>query len=308
MNKNKKQIISDIINEMINILIIDYKENDANSKDKKLVDYKFTNHQTINATIKKCSGLCLKDYDYDILRDETYTSIYEMMLKISDEYSEDELVLIYNDIHTKKLDITNKFLTGCYKLAIFNVKSNLSGHRRNKKAMVPAFQNVEYTEENLNSLLEVNDEDSTTDIIFFLEWFSQNKYEFLTDKQLEFLDNPDITKTNKAIYRKRIYDNTMAHYKKTFDNCENDRLNEIKSQIKNIEKILDSDDFVQAIKKGLSKAYISDAIVEYTDGSTRQAFNKGNRDYKVIKKYRTALFFKLAELNELINKGGGSNE
>ena len=302
MNKNKKQIISDIINEMINILIIDYKENDANSKDKKIVDYKYTNHQTINATIKKCSGLCLKDYDYDILRDETYAVIYEMMLKISDEYTEDELVLIYNDIHTKKLDITNRFLTGCYKLAIFNVKSNLSGHRRNKKTIVPAFQNVEYTEENLTNLLEVNDEDPTTDIIFFVEWFTQNKHKFLTDKQLQFLDNPDITKTNKAIYRKRIYDNTLKAYNETFNNCENDRLNEINSAIKNIEKLLDNPNFESVIINSMNKKhYIMDAIITHVDLPTMQKFNQGDRSYDVIKAYRVALFKKLAELNQLLS-------
>lgn len=300
MNKNKKQIISDIINEMINILIIDYKENDANSKDKKIVDYKFTNHQTINATIKKCSGLCLKDFDYDILRDETYAVIYEMMLKISDEYSEDELVLIYNDIHTKKLDITNRFLTGCYKLAIFNVKLNLSGHRRNKTGMVPAFKSVEYTEENLADILEGTD-DEQVDIIFFLEWFNQNKHKFLTPKQLEFLDNPDIAKTNKAIYRKRIYDSTLKAYNDEFNNSQNDRRNEILSQINNIEKILNSENFVQAIKKGLSKAYITDAVIDYTDSKTRQAFNSKDYSPQVIKTYRVALFKKLAELNQLLS-------
>lgn len=300
MDNNKKQVLNDIMNEMVKILIIDFKENDANAKDKKLIDYKYTNHQTINATIKKCSGLCLKDYNYSILRDEVYAVVYETMVKLANEYSEDELVLIYNDIHTKNLTITNQFLTGIYKLSIFNTKLNLSGYRRNKTGMIPSFSQVEYTEENLSDIIEISDDEQKTDIIFFISWFNQNKENFLTKKQLEFLENPDMAKTNKAIYRKRIYDSTLEAYKKEFDNTSNDRVNEIKSQIKNIEKILDSDNFAQAIKKGLSKAYISDAIVEYTDGSTRQAFNKGNRDYEVIKAYRVALFKKLSQLNELL--------
>lgn len=302
INKNKKQIISDIMNEMINILIIDYKENNANAKDGKLVDYKYDNHKTINAITKKCSGLCLKDYPYEILRDETYTSVYEVMLKISKEYTEDELILIYKDIHTKKLTITNQFLTAIYKLSIFNVKCELSGHRRDKKGIIPAFNQIEYTEENLKDILEVSEEEPS-DIIWFIQWFNHNKQNFLTSKQLEFLKDENISKTNKSTYRRRIYENTLKAYNEEFNNSENDRINEINSAIRNIEKLLDNPDFDKIIIRAMNqKAYIMDAIITHVPMKTMQKFNQGNRDKEVIKAYRTALFKKLAELNELLSK------
>ena len=302
INKNKKQIIADIMNEMINILIIDYKENNANAKDGKFIDYKYTNHQTINAITKKCSGLCLRDYDYEILRDETYASVYETMLKISKEYTEDELILIYKDIRTKKLDITNQFLTAIYKLSIFNVKAQLSGYRRNNKGMIPAFQGVEYTEENLKDILEVTDEEPA-DIIWFIQWFNQHKHEFLTPKQLEFLEDENISKTNKSTYRRRIYDNTLKAYNEEFNNSENDRLNEIKSAIKNIEKLLDNPNFESVIIKAMNRRnYILDAITTHVPMKTMQKFNQGDRSYEVVKQYRIALFKKLEQLNKLLEQ------
>ena len=270
-------------------------------KDKKVVDYNYKNHQTINAITKKCSGLCLRDWDWSILRDQTYASVFEAITKIGANYSEDELKIIYSDIHTKKLTITNQFLAGVYKTSIFDVKSKLSGHRKDgKSGMIPAHNYVEYTEENLQSIIEVSDEEQI-DIIFFISWFNQNKEKFLTKKQLEFLDNPDITKTNKCTYRKRIFDNTMKAYQEEFDNCENERVNELQSAIDNIESLLDNPNFDSVIIKAMNKhSYILDAITTHCSMKTMQRFNKGDRSYEVIKQYRIALFRKLSELNELL--------
>ena len=128
ISNNKKQIISDILNALITINVFDYET----MKDGKNVDYRYNNEKTLNSVMKKCSGLCLQDYTYDIIRDETYASAFESMLKIATEYSEDELVLIYKDIHNKSLSITNKFLSRVYKLSVFSVKDHLSGYRKSK--------------------------------------------------------------------------------------------------------------------------------------------------------------------------------
>jgi hypothetical protein len=294
---NKKQIINDIVNELIKINVFEYK----NMQDKKVVDYNCKNHQTVNAVIKKCSGLCLRDWDYSILRDQTYASVFEAINKIANNYTEAELKLIYSDIHTKKQTITNQFLAGVYKKSIFDVKSKLSGHRKDgKSGMIPAHNYVEYTEENLQSIIEVSDEEQQLDIIFFISWFNQNKENFLTKKQLEFLEDPNITKTNKCTYRKRIFENTMKAYQQEFDNCENDRLNEIESQIKTIEKILEAEDFAAAYIKHRNKQFIIDAVIKI-DLEILKAFNSGYRSYdKVIKPMRIALFNKLDELNNLL--------
>ena len=294
---NKKQIINDIVNELIKINVFEYK----NMQDKKVVDYNCKNHQTVNAVIKKCSGLCLRDWDYSILRDQTYASVFEAINKIAHNYTEAELKLIYSDIHTKKQTITNQFLAGVYKKSIFDVKSKLSGHRKDgKSGMIPAHNYVEYTEENLQSIIEVSDEEQQLDIIFFISWFNQNKENFLTKKQLEFLEDPNITKTNKCTYRKRIFENTMKAYQQEFDNCENDRLNELESQIKTIEKILEAEDFAAAYIKHRNKQFIIDAVIKI-DLEILKAFNSGYRSYdKVIKPIRIALFNKLNELNNLL--------
>ncbi len=297
-NKNtKKQIINDIVNALIQIYCFDY----SNAQDKKLVDYNYKNHQTINAVIKKCTGLCLRDWDYSILRDQTYASVYESINKIAANYTEDELKLIYSDITTKKQTITNQFLTGVYKSSIFDVKSKLSGHRRDgKHGMIPAYTFCEYSEQNLDDIIEISDEEQQLDIIFFISWFNQNKAKFLTRKQLEFLEDENITKTNKCTYRKRIFENTMKAYQQEFDNCENDRINQLESQIKIIEKILEAKDFSETYLKYRNKHFIIDAITE-ADLEIVRAFNLGYRNYnKVIKPLRIALYKKLDELNNLL--------
>ena len=143
---SKKQIINDIVNALITIHVFDYK----NAQDKQLVGYTYKAHQTVNAVTKKCSGLCLRDWDYSILRDQSYASIFESITKIAKNYTEDELILIYSDINSKSQTITHQFLSGLYKTTVFAVKARLSGHRRNgKKGMIPAYAMVELLETHL---------------------------------------------------------------------------------------------------------------------------------------------------------------
>ena len=296
---SKKQLINDIVNSLITIYCFDY----SNTVNKQLVGYTYKNHQTVNAVTKKCSGLCLRDWDYSILRDQTYASIFESITKLANNYTEDELKMIYSDIHTKKLTITNQFLTGVYKKSILDVKSKLSGHRRDgKQGMIPAYNYCEYTEENLQSIIEVSDEQQV-DIVFFIQWFNQNKHKFLTPKQLLFLEDESIAKTNRSSYRKRIFEFTLAYYRKEFDNCENERINELTSAINNIEKVLENPNFDKIIISAMNqRRYILEAITSYVDLPTMQRFNKGDRSYEVVKKYRVALFNKLNELNSLLEE------
>ncbi len=298
MINTKKQIINDIVNALIKIYCFDY----TNAQDKKLVDYNYKNSQTINAVIKKCTGLCLRDWDYSILRDQTYASVYESISKLAENYTEDELKLIYGDIDTKKQTITNQFLTGVYKTSIYDVKSKLSGHRRDgKHGMIPAYTFCEYNEQNLDDIIEISDEEQQLDILFFISWFNQNKKNFLTKKQLEFLEDENVSKTNKFTYKKRIFENAMKAYQQEFDNCENDRINQLESQIKIIEKILEAPSFEVEYMKHRDRQFIIDAITE-TDLEALRAFNLGYRHYqKVIKPMRVSLFKKLSELNTLLD-------
>jgi hypothetical protein len=293
----KKEIIEDIINALIKITVFEYR----NAKDGRLIDCSYKCHYTTNAVIKNCQALCLHDYPYDILRDQAFASIYESIVKMANNYTEDELILIYSDIYTKKQTITNQFLTGVYKKSVFSVKAALSGYRRNGKGggMIPAATFVELLEENLTN--EAIDEDQALDIVFFLQWFESNKEKFLTPKQLEFLENPT-DKANKYTYKKRIYENTMRAYKQEFDNCDNDRQNLLDSQIRTLENILDAEDFAAAYLKNRNKAVVIDAMTDM-DLEILKAFNLGYRNYdKVLKPMRVALYHKLNSIYALLEK------
>ena len=296
ISNNKKQIVCDILNALININVFEYET----MKDGKNVDYRYNNEKTLNSVMKKCSSLCLQDYSYDIIRDETYASSFEQMLKLATEYTEDELVLIYKDIHNKSLSITNKFLSRVYKLSVFAVKDHLSGYRKSKEGMAYPDM-IEYTDDNVNGFTLLEDTESV-DIIGFITWFNENKESFLTKKQLAYLEDESVAvKGNASHYRRRIYEATLKAYKGQFDS-DNERINELKNKINKIETILDAPNFVQTFKKYQDKQFIIDAIISHVDMKTMKRFNTGDHSADVIKSYRVALFFKLSELNELLEK------
>ncbi len=301
----KKQLIDNIMQELVKITVIDYKEEGGNSIDKKTVDFKYYNHMTVNAVAKKCYCLCVRDWESDIIRDETYASIYEILLKVANDYTVEELEQILEDVHTKKLIITNSFLSSVYKLSVFKVKFNLSGFRRGSKGMLPSMNYTEYTEDTLNNCPEYNyglHVDSPEESInFFQRFFNENKEQFLTKKQLAFIeDESQIKGKNRGQYRRRIYDSTLKAYNALFDS-DDDRTNEIRTHITIIENLLDSENFVQEYIRVRDKSFIIDAITTHVDMPTMKAFNLGNRDNETIKKYRVALFKKLDELNKLLD-------
>lgn len=298
MNMNsKRQIISDIINELITITCFDYEQ----SKDKAFVGYHYQNDMTVNSIIKKCSGLCLKDYDFTILRDEVYATVFEVITQIADEYTEDELTQICQDINQRSLPITNQFFVSVYKLSILKTKFNLSGHRRCSTGMIPAFDYTEYNEDSMKSIELIIDADKAEkDICHFLTWFHENKHSFLTERQLKFIeDDSNVAINNHSGYRKRIYNNTLKAYIKAFGS-ENDKENQLKDQINTVEKILEAKDFAAQLIKHRDKSYILDTLTTYVSLPTMKAFNQGDRSYEVIKPYRIALFKLLNNLNQLL--------
>lgn len=303
MDNNKKQIIEDIINHMINIQTLDYIEAGSNMRDKKSVDFKYTNNVSINSIMRKCGPCCLRDWnnDYSLLRDETYASVYEVMTKIADDYTEEELLQIYQDIDTKNNPQTHQFLVSLYKLSIFKVKMNLSGNRRSSKGLIPAFDSCEYSEDVLNGA-STSFEDVDANVCFFIKFFNEHKTEFLTKKQLQFIEDPSsVNEKNHSSFRKRIYNNTLEAFQEEFTN-DNDRLNELESQISVIEKILDAKDFVKTYIKFRDKHYIVDAITTHVSMKDMQSFNKKDYNPSVIKAHRVALFKKLNSLNILLEQ------
>lgn len=302
MDNNKKQIIEDIINHMVNIQTLDYIEAGSNMRDKKSVDFKYNNHVTINSVIKKCTPCCSHDWnDYGIIKDEVYASVYEVMTKIADDYTEEQLYDIYLDIDTKENPQTHQFLVSLYKLSVFKTKMRLSGNRRSSKGLIPAFDHVEYSEDVLNGA-STSFEDVDANVCFFIKWFNENKAEFLTKKQLSFISDPSIVnEKNHSSFRKRIYNNTLEAFQEQFDS-DNERVNQLESQIKTIEKILDSKDFVKTYIKFRDKHYIIDAITTHVSMKDMQSFNKKDYSPSVIKAHRTALYRKLNSLNILLEQ------
>ena len=302
MDNNKKAIIEDIINHMINIQTLDYIEAGSTMRDKKSVDFKYNNHVTINSVIKKCAPCCSHDWnDYGIIKDEVYASVFEVLTKISDDYTEEQLMQIYQDIDTKKLPMTHQFLVSLYKLSIFKVKMNLSGNRRSSKGLIPAFDHVEYSEDVLSGA-STSFEDIDANVCFFIKFFNEHKTEFLTKKQLQFIEDPSsVNEKNHSSFRKRIYNNTLEAFQEQFDS-DNERVNQLESQIKTIEKILDSKDFVKTYLKYQDKHYVIDAITEYVSMKDMQSFNKKDYSPSVIKAHRIALYRKLNSLNILLEQ------
>ena len=201
----KKQLIDNIMQELVKITVVDYKEEGGSSIDKKTVDFKYYNHMTVNAVAKKCYSLCIRDWESEIIRDETYASIYEILLKVANDYTVEELEQILEDVHTKKLIITNSFLSSVYKLSVFKVKFNLSGFRRGSKGMLPSMNYTEYTEDTLNNYPEYNYglhvDSPEENINFFQRFFNENKEQFLTKKQLAFIeDESQIKGKNRGQY------------------------------------------------------------------------------------------------------------
>ena len=93
----------------------------------------------------------------------------------------------------------------------------------------------------------------------------------------------------------------MKAYNETFNNCSNERINELKSAIDNIEKLLDNPNFESIILKAMNRySYVLDAITTYVPMPVMQSYNKGDRSYSTIKQYRIALFRKLDELHNLL--------
>ena len=305
MKTLRDTLIDMIIESLVDILVIDYKENGANSKNKKHIDYKYYNHMTVNSIIKKTTPLCIRDYSADIIRDEVYASVCEVIInKVAPDYTDEEIAEILLDIHTKELPITNQFLVSVYKLSIFRVKVNLSGSRRSTNGMIPARDELEYTEEILNGsptnnygLTIAEPED---DISFFTSWFNENCANFLTDKQLQFIeDSTSVERKNHSQYKKRIYNKTLDAYEKQFEHND-ERINKIHTQLELIESILESDDFVNQIIKHRDKQVILDALTSYVPLEVMRAFNSGYySDDKVLKHYRIALFKQMNNLNHL---------
>lgn len=305
----RNTIINKIINELVKIEVVDYIEEKVNSQDKKTIDFKYRNHQTVNSIIKNAYGLCFRDWnDTTIIRDEAYASMCEVIMKkVAPDFTDEQLEKIAADIHTKELSITHSFLSSVYKLALLKTKCQLSGHRRSSNGtMIPAADYLEFNEEALNNLPEYNNglhiDNPDEDISFFTNWFNNEKDNFLTKKQLEFIDDDSLVPSkNKSNYKKRIYERTTKAYEKQFD-CDDSRTNEIRTNIKLIEKMLESDDFVSEILAYRDKTIINDAFTSYVPLEVMRAFNYGYYSYdKVLKHYRVALFKQLNNLNQLLN-------
>lgn len=300
---NKQQLINKIIENSVSIITIELQ----GSEDGKLLKTIYNNNKVINSLMKKNRYSFLREYnDVNIVRDEIYATYYESILQIieKENYSTDDLEIIAEDINNESHKITKNFIKKLIGYVNNNIKQNLNDPTRklqtNKQLTYINTKITYYDDYNkLESFMESQDEESLTND--FSKWFDENKHKMLTDTQLSYINNEKIYDKIRSEYsinykiEDRINNNPKAPQSKE-EAKEQNRLNKI-STIEEILSIEDKEEFVQAVSKKQSKAYISDAITNYVSPNERKNFNKNTITKQTIKEYRVALFKKLDELS-----------
>ena len=300
---NKKQLIDDILYESLNIDVIELQ----NAEDGKIIKTIYSNNKIINSAIKKHRFSFLREYnDTDIVRDEVYATYYEDLFKLieKENYTDADLELIAQDLNTESYSITKEFIKKLSGYISNDIKQNLNDPTRRSQS------NNEY--KLIETKIDYYDSYSKLEVLMkqyeesepmneFIRWFNDNKELLLTDTQLSYIDND------------KVYDKVRSEYSVNYKI--QDRLNKssitpqtkeeakeknILNKINTIESILDIEDptqFIEEVKKKQSRAYISDAIIDYVPVNHRINFNKNNITKDTLKAYRKALFRKIDELS-----------
>lgn len=300
---NKKQLIDDILYESLNIDVIELQ----NAEDGKIIKTIYSNNKIINSAIKKHRFSFLREYnDTYIVRDEVYATYYEDLFKLieKENYTDADLELIAQDLNTESYSITKEFIKKLSGYISNDIKQNLNDPTRrsqsnNEYKLIET--KIDYYDSYSKLELLIKQYDESEPMNEFIRWFNNNKELLLTDTQLSYIDND------------KVYDKVRSEYSVNYKI--QDRLNKssitpqtkeeakeknILNKINTIESILDIEDptqFIEEVKKKQSRAYISDAIIDYVPANHRINFNKNNITKDTLKAYRKALFRKIDELS-----------
>ena len=302
----KMELINKIVENSINIYTVELDK----VEDDKCIKVIHNNNKIINAAIKKHKYSFLKEYnDTTIVRDEVYATYYESIIKLveKENYSYKDLEIIADDINYEYHKITKQFIKKLMCYITNDIRKRLipeSRRDQSNNSFKLIDTRVDYYEDYnlIESFMDtVDNKEGFGPANEFSKWILDNKDIFAHGQRAYMDPNSDVVyeeENSEDMMKKRIrrrYKNTSKAPQSKEEAKEQNRLKKINT-IEELLNIEDTDEFVQAIGKKQSKAYISDAIIDYVSPQERINFNKGTITKQTIKEYRVALFKKLNEL------------
>ena len=256
---------------------------EANNK----ILFKYSHNLPIAVIIKKNMYKFKHEIDDpSILRDEVYASYYESLLKLiaKEEYTQDDMNTIVNDLDTQQHEITQTFIKLLIGYTNNQLKTRLIDHtRRDRSNNQDSYITTKtvYDEELLKNIPqeETNEEEIHTEL-----------YNLLTESQKEYVSGERIY-ANKDTERK-----VQQRIKRRVDNMTDRQRDEILEQrdtrediINNILDIEDENKFVSEIRKWQKKEWFAELLIEYVPAKHRIDFNRNKITSTTIKEYRKAL-------------------
>lgn len=247
--------------------------------------FRYRYNKIINAAMKKNRYKFLHEYDDpSILRDEVIATYYESLIKVAErnDYSEEELELIENDINTEEYELTQEFVSIVQGYINTSLKNNLITSRDTQA-------NTSYVDDILQ-LIEAPYQESLIDIndIPF--------YDSLTPTQQQFIDeyiNPvyrEYRNKEELIAERERVKKTLQRIGERLDKMNMPLPEDIINDILDIE---DSKKFISAIRANQDKSWFSDIIISYVPAKDRIDFNSNNISNTTLFAYRKALFIAL---------------
>lgn len=274
----------------------------------------------------------------DIPASEAYASVYEAILVVAEDYDEDELEEIYNNLIYQDEQVDNSlvaiFMAKTKALAETYIKNYLiSSTKKDRNGKI--IGNTEYTDSCLTTVDEQGNEVSFLDskestakgtrsamVELFGDnsesalntWFMDNHERILTKKQVQYInDELEINAQQAYSFRKGIEKRVLKALQEEFNinGANHDRLLKLYNERKILEEVLEAKDFETAISKRLSKereyegmaTIVDEALAEYCDLKETKAYRTAKiKTKEVIKPLRVALFKKLNEVNLAIER------
>ena len=296
----KKVIIDQLVEEMIQILITEVKGNDKGTC---LIIKHYVNDALLGGLIKKSKCRYGLDWDADIIRDQAYASMYESMLKVSQDLDGGDINLDNEEFRSKSLHLSR----------ILMDESLISRAGRDKEGnkiyefeeLIDPLKDKENGKNALEELLnkQYTGEDSVEN--HFLRWYNKNKDKLLTKKQLQFVNNEliDMDRKNASKIRQRIADRVINAYETEFKKL-TDKQAELVDIKRTIESILEAKNFREEYIKHRDIDYIMNNVIDNVSYKSMKAFNEGSNDKAIIKEFRVALYNSLNKINNTLEDQG----
>lgn len=296
----KKQILSNLTNEMIEILLIDLTEENATA-DSQTIKFKHYNKDLMAKAVAAARPKYSLEWPADIIRDEVYATVYESM----------EIIAKDMDIEEIKLD-NPAFAGQVYNMTMLKLKEQLIPRsKRERTGAIIESQEIAASQLGDNKdgqALTIEDILAGQDINIlmgakkekmnhFINWFDKNKKDILTKKQRDFLageihhKDPDKARA----MRKRIAERVSKAYQEQYGEV-SPRIAILIDNQKTIEDILEAKDFRDKLNNYLEEDFIIDAITSHVSMNSMKKYNSGSNAPEIIKEYRIALFKKLGEV------------